>query len=208
MRCQTSERKKDIEKAPDILNKVLMLDVKKYHMLQSNAADKKHYGLIAQEVEKIFPELISHQKEDDGSDIYMMDYTVFGVLAIKALQEEHHTLENLKQKNAELESRLLKLESALATASKSDAAFFNNISLEQNMPNPFNQATTIRYRVPQNANATITIYNSSGIAVKTIKANNSGIATIQANELSAGTYIYNLVVNGKLTASKKMVLLK
>jgi len=201
-------RKKDIEKAQDVMEKLLQLDVKKYHFLENNSADKKHYGLIAQEVEKLFPELVSHNNQDDGSDIYTMDYTAFGVLAIKALQEEHKTLENLKQKNAELESRLLKLESALTTASKSDAASFSNIFLEQNMPNPFNQVTTIRYHVLQNANATITIYNNSGVAVKTIKANDSGMATIQANELSAGTYTYNLVVNGKLTASKKMVLLK
>jgi hypothetical protein len=53
--------KKDIEKAPDSLQKVMQLDVKKYHFIQNESADKKHYGLIAQEVENIFPEIVSYQ---------------------------------------------------------------------------------------------------------------------------------------------------
>src|SRR6266498_1082942 len=52
--------KKDIETAPDVLDKVLQLDVKKYHFLKNKPDDKKHYGMIAQEVEKIFPEVVSH----------------------------------------------------------------------------------------------------------------------------------------------------
>jgi hypothetical protein len=52
------------------------------------------------------------------------------------------------------------------------------------------------------------VYNSGGTPVKTIKANASGIATINAGELGAGAYTYALVVNGKIIASKKMLLVK
>jgi hypothetical protein len=196
-------RKKDIEKAPDIMDKVLTLDVKKYHMLESAPSDKKRYGLIAQEAEKVFPEAVTHIIQDDGSDIYTLDYSVFGIIAIKALQEQ-------QKKITTLEERIAKLEAAINAGANSNniSKETGSASLEQNMPNPFNHATTIRYHIPQNASAMITIYNGNGVPVKTVKANDSGIATIQANELSAGTYTYNLVVNGRIAASKKMVLLK
>jgi len=40
------------------------------------------------------------------------------------------------------------------------------------------------------------------------KLNESGQTTVNAGELSAGTYTYTLVVNSKAAASKKMVLVK
>jgi hypothetical protein len=49
-----ARRKKDIEKAPDILEKLMQLDVKKYHFLKNKTSDIKHYGMIVQDVEKIF----------------------------------------------------------------------------------------------------------------------------------------------------------
>src|SRR5206468_11803622 len=70
--------------------------------------DMKHYGLIAQEAEKIFPEVVTHNKLDGGGDYYTMDYTAYGVLAIKAIQEQ-------QKKITDPEDRLAKLETALAS---------------------------------------------------------------------------------------------
>ena len=87
----------------------------------------------------------------------------------------------------------------------------NNIagaSLEQNQPNPFNQSTIIRYHLPKGTSGQINIYDSKGILMKSFKANESGQATINASDLNSGTYSYTLSVNGKLAATKKLVLLK
>src|SRR6266540_6012577 len=73
--------KKDIETAPNVLDKVLQLGVKKYHFLKNKSDDKKHYGMIAQDVEKLFPEVVSHNKKDGSYDFYTMNYSAFGVLA-------------------------------------------------------------------------------------------------------------------------------
>ncbi len=43
-----------------------------------------------------------------------MDYSGFGIIAIKAIQEQQTEIEVLKKKNAELEARLLKLEKLLS----------------------------------------------------------------------------------------------
>jgi Secretion system C-terminal sorting domain len=76
-------------------------------------------------------------------------------------------------------------------------------SLQQNQPNPFSQATIIRYAIPQGANAEIKVYDAAGRLVKNMKATESGQAQINAYDLSAGTYTYTLIVDGKVAASKK-----
>ncbi len=198
-------RKKDIEIAPDLLTKVLQLQVKKYHFLENKPSDMKYYGMIAQEVEKIFPEIVYHNKMDGGSDYYTMDYSGFGVLAIKAIQEQ-------QQKITDLEARIAKLETALASVSSDKilptAGAVKDATLEQNQPNPFNQSTTIRYRLPQGAKGQINIYDIRGVLIKSIVTNESGQAKISASGLSTGTYTYTLIVNDRLTASKKLVLTK
>lgn len=200
-----ARRKKDIEIAPDILEKVLQLQIKKYHFLENKSSDMKSYGLIAQEVEKIFPEIVSHNQQDGGEDYYTMNYTGYGVLAIKAIQEQ-------QKKITSLEERISKLETALASVSLSKASTadnaFKDASLEQNQPNPFNQSTIIRYHLPQGAKGQINIYDAGGTLVRSIAANESTQALISGSDLRSGTYTYTLVVNGQLVASKKLVLTK
>jgi hypothetical protein len=47
-------------------------------------ASKRYIGMIAQDVKEIYPELINYAADED---IYTMDYSGFGVIAIKAVQE-------------------------------------------------------------------------------------------------------------------------
>lgn len=217
--------KKNIENAGELLPKIMQLKVKKYHFLKNAETDKKSYGMLAQEVEKIFPEMVTHNTEDDGKDLYTMDYASFGVVAIKGIQEQQQLIDGLteqataiRQENKTLEEQLQKLETMIKTIgqdkmnvitnSSLTKSFKENISLEQNIPNPFNQTTTIRYSIPNNTTANIVIYNSNGTIVKSIKANNSGVAVIDAGGLAAGTYTYALMVNGQAATSRKMLLTK
>jgi hypothetical protein len=216
--------KKDIETAPDVLSKVLQLGVKKYHFLENKTADKKHYGLIAQEVEKIFPEVVQHNIMDGSDkDYYTMNYSAYGVIAIKAIQEQQKKIEQQEQTNQEqqqkiitLEDRIAKLEAALNNGSVSNASSNNSIirkeisgvTLEQNQPNPFNQSTVIHYHLPQGSAGQVNVYDMNGSLVKTLKADESGQAVVNGSDLKAGTYTYTLVVNGKIAASKKLVLVR
>ena len=203
-----ARRKKDIEQAPDVLDKVMQLQIKKYHFLQNKPADKKYYGLIAQEVEKIFPEVVTHNRLDGGDDYYTMDYTMYGVLAIKALQEQQKKITDLEDRLSKLEAKLASIIADKTASTDNAASTVKDATLEQNQPNPFNQSTTIRYRLPQGAKGQINVYDAGGVLVKTVAANESGQTQINGADLKAGLYTYTLMVNGQLAASKKFILTK
>ena len=110
----TSDRrvKKDIETVTDVLPRVSQLNVIKYHPLQAAPQDPKFFGLIAQEVEPLFPELVSHNAiEGTEEDLYTMNHSGFGVIAIKAIQEQQHEIRNLQERIAKLEAALAKITS-------------------------------------------------------------------------------------------------
>jgi hypothetical protein len=85
----------------------------------------------------------------------------------------------------------------------------NNI-LFQNVPNPFNSATTITYRLAEKtANAKICIYNLTGKQLQcynlpAIEGENS--IEVRASSLQSGMYLYSLIVDGKLIDTKRMIL--
>ena len=66
------------------------------------------YGLIAQEVEKIYPEMVV----TDRDGYKAIDYGRLQYVLLGALQEEHAKVEALDAKVATLEKRLAKLEAA------------------------------------------------------------------------------------------------
>ncbi len=84
-------------------------------------------------------------------------------------------------------------------------------ALEQNMPNPFHENTTIKYYIPSSSQrAMMTITDIKGSPLKSVNLEGTGLGTvtINANELPVGTYIYTLFVDGRQIASKQMILVK
>jgi len=81
--------------------------------------------------------------------------------------------------------------------------------LDQNAPNPFTQNTTIGYYLPGNMpKATISVMTIDGKQLMHFEISNpgSGQILISAGSLQPGTYIYNMVVDGKQIDGKRMVL--
>lgn len=87
----------------------------------------------------------------------------------------------------------------------------------QNFPNPFNPSTTIKFSIQNDSNVKLLIYNMKGQKIKTL-ANNEfikgGHSVIWNGDndfgksVSSGIYLYKLIVNGKIEAVKKCLLLK
>jgi hypothetical protein len=87
-----------------------------------------------------------------------------------------------------------------------------NIVLEQNFPNPFNPATTIRYKIPFDGYVTLKVYDIMGREIATLVdgERNAGILhriQFDASYLSSGVYFYRIIV-GTFSETKKLILIK
>ncbi|MCG8328136.1 MAG: tail fiber domain-containing protein, partial [Chitinophagales bacterium] len=114
----TSDRKlkRDIQPIATILPSIMRLMPVNYHY-DTDEDQKKHIGFIAQEVEDIFPELISAPAENADKDaIYRMNYTGFGVIAIKAIQEQQNIIEKQQEIIEKQQAKLDAIEKALNKA--------------------------------------------------------------------------------------------
>jgi Chaperone of endosialidase/Head domain of trimeric autotransporter adhesin len=103
--------KKDIVPIGNALTKIKNIEGVEYNWRVDEFKDKnfdnKHqYGVIAQDIEKILPELV---KQDDKG-YYSVNYIELVPILIEAVKEQEAIMEKQDKKIADLESRLLKLE--------------------------------------------------------------------------------------------------
>lgn len=213
--------KTNIKAMSPVLEKINRLKPSTYQF--KNATDKQDYdGFIAQDVLKIFPSLVSHTVfKENNTDVYTMNYSGFGVIAIKGIQELMQTNDSLKSEIENLKSEMRQIKAMLNIGSQSTgsgaglkttiSALVTNASLEQNVPNPFPNSTVINYTLPQQfSKANIIVTDRSGKTIKQINLTGSGKGQVnmEASALLPGTYNYSLVVDGKLISTKQMILAK
>jgi YVTN family beta-propeller protein len=88
--------------------------------------------------------------------------------------------------------------------------------LEQNMPNPFNPVTTIKYSIAQPERVSLMVYDVSGRLVRTLVDDHQAADVYrvtwdgtnnQSQRVASGLYFYRLVA-GKFIETRKMLLLK
>lgn len=193
--------KEDIIPLPRLMDKVMRLKPTSYFFKDGRKnAKNKSLGFIAQDVEPLFPEAVY----DFDGGYKGLNYAAFSVIAVKAIQEQEQHIEEQQKTINNLLDRISRLEALLNTSAGNEAD--GGIVLEQNSPNPFKQITTFRYKIPNGSRAQLNIYDISGKLVKSMNAPSDGQAQFNNSTLPAGTYEYTLVVNGKKTLSKKMVL--
>lgn len=163
--------------------------------------------------------------DEDGDVIWVDDQIGLMRAAPEVSKEEYNSLKNevavLKQdleKQQALVAKLIETVEALKgnnnnSVTKMSTVLSNENSavLGQNTPNPFDKSTTISFTIPAAVkNAAVSFTAADGRPVKTteISARGKGILTVAAGELSAGTYLYTLVADGRVVETKKMVILK
>lgn len=84
----------------------------------------------------------------------------------------------------------------------------NIVVLNQNVPNPFAEQTTISYFLPDNIiRAQIIFSDQSGKIIKTIDLTDKGrgMLNVFANDLTNGIYTYSLIIDGQTIETKRMV---
>ncbi len=97
--------KKNVHTLGQVLGKVLKLRPTTYHFKTQSDSEKATLGFIAQEVESVFP-LIVDQKEG----LKALTYDYFGILSIKAIQEQQVIIEQQATLLKKLIERIEKLE--------------------------------------------------------------------------------------------------
>lgn len=90
-------RKKNIRPLAPVLETIRQLPVYSYNYADSKDEDHRVIGLMAQDVQPYFPELVYQRYDREiTKPVLTMDYSGFGVLAIKAIQEQQKMIDELK----------------------------------------------------------------------------------------------------------------
>ncbi len=99
----------------DLDNKVISkyLQLRPVNFYWNDGSDNHHrqYGLIAQEVEELFPDIVSIA--NDSMQTKSVNYQALHALSLKVIQAQQAEIELLKKKQFDFETRLLKLETKL-----------------------------------------------------------------------------------------------
>lgn len=217
-----SDRKlKENIKTLNKTERLMLLEPKEYtfktaEYSRMNLEEGVQMGFIAQDIEKVFPELVKETiqpatLDDEGNVIEesvsfkAVNYVGLIPILTATVQEQNLKLEQQNEVIDELKDRLARLENSMNV----DGQEYNSEAvLFQNSPNPFNETTVIKYSLPLSAeSANIIFFDLNGTHHITIKAEVSadGRIILNARELSPGMYIYALVVDGKEVASKRLI---
>lgn len=78
----------------------------------SRPEDGEYFGVIAQEVQPLMPEIVRFEA-DDPEQTLGVDYLALVPVLIRGIQQQQASIKALEQRNQELEARLAGLESML-----------------------------------------------------------------------------------------------
>ncbi|MEO8174229.1 MAG: tail fiber domain-containing protein, partial [Sediminibacterium sp.] len=101
--------KKNISNLSSSLSGILSLRPVSYNWRNPAFGTNRQVGFIAQDVRKIFPDLVAEDKNGNLS----VNYSGMVSPMVKAMQEQQKQIEDLKKQNSELQQRLDKIEQML-----------------------------------------------------------------------------------------------
>ena len=192
---------RDFTSAMDIIN---LLHPKQYEFRSDgdyklmNFPLGTHFGLIAQDLEKVLPNLVKDSKlrvpvieaprSPDANkgqapqqaktktiDAKAVNYTELIPIIIKGMQELSKENADLKDQVAQLKQMTSQNTSSAAVSSLSGA------SLGQNFPNPFNKSTIISFSIPKESNSASIVVSQTGTGedIKSIPVSGASQVTFQ-----------------------------
>lgn len=144
-------------------------------------SQQKHYGLSAQEIREIYPDVV--RESQDGT--LGVNYIELVPILIRSIQELKAELNELKG---------VETKPMMARAMTIDEE----------------ETTDIHFTLPENVkNASVYIFDMSGKMRKQVPVSNSmDSISIEGQGLPAGMYICSLVIDGKDVKTRRMILTK
>ena len=155
------------------------------------------YGLAADQLKAVYPELVY----EDANGNVSINYVEMIPLLVQSINE-------LSEEIAALKGTSTKKALAQPTSIKENVSDVDVVRMDQNKPNPFSESTVIPLNIPRETqSANIYIYDMSGKQVQSIPISERGETdiTVYASDLSAGMFIYALVVDGKVVVTRRMI---
>ncbi|WP_306640580.1 tail fiber domain-containing protein [Sanyastnella coralliicola] len=204
------------------LETVLQISPKRYNFKTEeypsfNFPETVQYGVMAQELQEIAPDLVTQAEKptltdpdtgeviSEGMEHLGVNYTAMIPMLIKATQEQQSIIDNQQQQINELMSMV-------EACCQSDVKSMDNSEfeiqmeekfkseLQQNYPNPFQFTTRINYSIGCACSAQIMVYNQMGEIVDVIFEGQAspGDYSVEwnATNVSSGIYYYALTVDG------------
>ncbi len=194
-----------------------------------NFPPKKQYGLIAQDVELILPDLVSDAKYpaqydtlgnmlSDSMPVKALNYTELIPYLIAGYQIQDSKIQDLQNQINDLQTQL---DGCCGLGMRPDNKNGNGTSdqtvelkssqsnfLGESVPNPHASQCSIPYRIdPSVAKAEIVFSDQLGTELSRVEiiARGTGQLTVLSSQLEDGIYTYSLIADGKLIDTKKMI---
>lgn len=212
--------KNSVTTLPNSLNMIKKLRpvTFKWNTITDSVTSGIHAGFIAQEVDTVIPQLVRTGAAGKKSVAYteMIPYLVSAMQElIKQNKQQDSIIQVLTQNVASCCSNS---NARITGIQGNDPKALNQIHvnlsdvdmivLNQNVPNPFAEQTTITYNVPEKYGFAQLVFKTvDGKIIKTVDITKKGRGQVNvyANDLTNGLYMYTLIVDGMTIDTKKMV---
>ena len=176
------------------------------------------YGMIAQEVETVFPQLVEQftapAKYDANGVLINQEFTYktvnypgFVPIIWQMVKDQKAQIDALASQVAACCNTRISNPDGESTGSI-ELENINTLQLFAADPNPFSESTKVRWEIPGTFNdAMIYFYDNGGTLINSYKITEPAKGELQVfgSKLSSGIYTYTLVVNGKVIDSKNIL---
>lgn len=165
---------------------------------EAEDASRKRIGFLAQDIEKVLPELV----QTDENGVKSIDYIGFIPLIVESLKEMQQTIQAQQNEIDLLQSLLPEESKSLLRSTSTDNIVIEGAKL-------YNRAgSSVSYTLPSTfANAYLQVFDIAGRILKKITLTTANdTVEINPTEIGLGTFIYVLYVDGqKADTLKKFV---
>lgn len=178
---------------------------------------KTHFGLLAQELQEVFPDLV--YENDNG--YLSINYTELIPVLIQSIKELKNELDIIKSSTEANRSPFLREGEVRGGGDETSSIGDDSLpfseglgvgsSMDQNVPNPFSEKTDIAIFLPESVQtATLYIYDLSGKQIEQhpVEGRGNTMMTIHAESMDAGMYVYSLIADKKVVTTRKMIVVK
>lgn len=202
--CTSNFRlKKDIKDLDYGLNEILNLRPVSYNWIENYSDKSNHFGFIAQELKRVFPNNIVVGEE---GDTLAVRYSEIIPVLTKAIQQQQYIITKLENEFEKLKMTILDLNRFRVNEQNEP---LNKLPvLFQNTQNQYDETIYIDYFLPETTTqASILVSDITGGMVYSSLLSKTGMGRVALKDLNitSGDYYYTMYVNRKKIDSLKII---